>query len=124
MKRDLSDSQTTTGHTAEQQVDGAANRAAAKVRRYRERKRAGIVLAAVEIEPEVLDFLAWGTHTSVETLKANRPSSLTRSGPRSRSCCATFNAGASTRLIEECNRSRPKRGTTLPAWSAWAETKA
>jgi hypothetical protein len=73
MKRDLSDSQTTTGHTAEQQVDGAANRAAAKVRRYRERKRAGIVLAAVEIEPEVLDFLAWGTHTSVETLKANRP---------------------------------------------------
>jgi hypothetical protein len=72
MKSDLSDNQAITGHTAEPQTNGTARSAAAKVRRYRERRRAGITVVSIEIKPEVLEFLAWGTGTSVEALKADR----------------------------------------------------
>jgi hypothetical protein len=72
MKRDASDTQANTGQAAEPQTNGTARGAAAKVRRYRERKKAGIVAVSVEIKPELLEFVAWGTRTSVEALRSDR----------------------------------------------------
>jgi hypothetical protein len=72
MKSDLSDNQAITGHTAEPQTNKASHSAAEKVRRYRERRKAGILVVSVEIKPELLEFVAWGTGTSVEALKADR----------------------------------------------------
>jgi hypothetical protein len=72
MKRDASDIQEITGQAAEPQTNGTARSAAAKMRRYRARKKARIIIVSVEIKPELLEFVAWGTKTPVETLKADR----------------------------------------------------
>jgi hypothetical protein len=66
------DNQASAGHVSAPQIGETARGAAAKVRRYRARKKAGIIVASVEITPELLEFLAWGKKTPVETLKGDR----------------------------------------------------
>src|SRR5262245_17410165 len=43
-----------------------------RTRRFRQRRRAGILVVSVEITPEMLEYLARGTSTSVEILTSDR----------------------------------------------------